>query len=119
MYLMAERLIEKQEMTKDSFKIGYHAIPSMQHLHLHVISKDFDSSALKTKKHWNSFNTEYFKPAHVLRKELEKTGKIQRITESRAKELLSTPLKCNSCNIKPKNIPDLKQHLLTHVSLYK
>lgn len=29
-------------------------------LHLHVISQDFDSPALKTKKHWNSFTTEYF-----------------------------------------------------------
>lgn len=27
---------------------------------MHVISQDFSSSCLKTKKHWNSFTTEYF-----------------------------------------------------------
>ncbi|XP_069330439.1 aprataxin isoform X2 [Eulemur rufifrons] len=42
------------------FRLGYHAIPSMSHVHLHVISQDFDSPCLKNKKHWNSFNTEYF-----------------------------------------------------------
>ncbi|XP_063704526.1 aprataxin [Culicoides brevitarsis] len=118
MYLMAERLIEKQQMSKASFKIGFHAIPSMQQVHLHVISRDFDSEALKTKKHWNSFNTEYFVKFHDLRSELEKTGKINRISEIRAKELLSMPLKCNSCDFQPKNIPNLKQHLLSHVDLY-
>ncbi|KAF5889508.1 aprataxin isoform X1, partial [Clarias magur] len=42
------------------FRLGYHAIPSMSHVHLHVISQDFDSPCLKNKKHWNSFTTEYF-----------------------------------------------------------
>lgn len=30
------------------------------HVHLHVISQDFDSPCLKNKKHWNSFTTDYF-----------------------------------------------------------
>ena len=30
------------------------------HLHMHVISQDFNSPCLKTKKHWNSFTTSYF-----------------------------------------------------------
>jgi len=33
-----------------------------RHLHMHVISKDFDSEFLKTKKHWNSFTTAFFLP---------------------------------------------------------
>lgn len=33
---------------------------STSHVHLHVISQDFDSPCLKNKKHWNSFNTDYF-----------------------------------------------------------
>lgn len=41
-------------------RIGFHAKPSMDHLHLHVLSTDFLSPSLKTKKHWNSFNTEHF-----------------------------------------------------------
>ncbi|XP_060773253.1 aprataxin isoform X2 [Neoarius graeffei] len=42
------------------FRLGYHTIPSMSHVHLHVISQDFDSPCLKNKKHWNSFTTDYF-----------------------------------------------------------
>lgn len=41
-------------------RIGFHAKPSMDHLHLHVVSTDFVSTFMKTKKHWNSFNTEHF-----------------------------------------------------------
>lgn len=47
-----------------TFKIGYHAEPSMFRLHLHVISDDMNSSHLKTKKHWNSFNTDFFLDAN-------------------------------------------------------
>lgn len=42
------------------FKIGYHAIPSLHPLHIHIISQDFDAPALKTKKHYLSFTTRFF-----------------------------------------------------------
>ncbi|KAL6278173.1 hypothetical protein ACE6H2_021774 [Prunus campanulata] len=35
--------------------------PSMRQLHLHVISQDFNSTHLKNKEHWNSFNTDFFR----------------------------------------------------------
>lgn len=54
-----------------------------------------------------------------LQSELEKRGKIRRISDSKAKWFFSTPLKCNSCDAKPKNMPDLKKHLKTHVGLYQ
>lgn len=60
MYLMALNVIEVNGRKPDEFLIGYHANPSMLQLHLHVISTDFNSSFLKTKKHFNSFNTEFF-----------------------------------------------------------
>lgn len=62
MYLLALNVIEVKGQTIDDFKIGYHAEPSMQQVHLHVISTDFHSPALKNKKHWNSFTTEFFIP---------------------------------------------------------
>lgn len=37
---------------------------SYSHVHLHVISQDFDSPCLKNKKHWNSFTTDYFIESH-------------------------------------------------------
>lgn len=39
-------------------------ILSNSHVHLHVISQDFDSPCLKNKKHWNSFTTDYFMESH-------------------------------------------------------
>lgn len=62
MFLMALNVIENRGRKFDEFKIGYHAEPSMQQVHLHVISTDFNSPSLKTKKHWNSFNTDFFVP---------------------------------------------------------
>lgn len=41
-------------------KIGIHACPSMNHLHIHVISVDSYSGCMKHKKHYNSFNTSFF-----------------------------------------------------------
>jgi len=41
-------------------RLGYHASPSLEPLHLHLISGDFDSPCLKHKKHWNSFQPPFF-----------------------------------------------------------
>lgn len=41
-------------------QMGFHAVPSMKQLHLHVISTDFDSPGLKTRKHWISFTNKDF-----------------------------------------------------------
>lgn len=62
LHLLARNIIEVRGEHWKDFQIGFHAQPSMQRLHLHVISKDFISSYLKTKKHWNSFNTSLFVP---------------------------------------------------------
>ena len=37
--------------------MGFHAIPSMPQLHMHVVSQEFDSACLKTKRHYNTFTT--------------------------------------------------------------
>lgn len=39
---------------------GVHAHPSMNHLHIHVISVDRHSPAMKHRKHYNSFATPFF-----------------------------------------------------------
>jgi aprataxin len=40
-------------------KVGIHAHPSMNHLHVHVFSRDMHSECLKHRKHFNSFNTPF------------------------------------------------------------
>lgn len=137
LYLLALNVIEVKREKLENFKIGFHNQPSMQRLHLHVISKDFVSDCLKTKKHWNSFNTELFlnyegkfeKQFKIivcsnsiicifvdLYKQLEENGKVKRLDSDTLKTLSNKELKCNQCDFVGKNIPTLKQHLLEHLN---
>ncbi|XP_055904975.1 aprataxin-like protein [Eupeodes corollae] len=115
LYFLSLNVIEVKNLQKENFKFGFHAQPSMQRLHLHVISKDFVSPCLKTKKHWNSFNTKLFLPFDELVKDLKENGGILKMDKDYLKELELTELICNQCNHKTKTVPDLKKHLLTHL----
>uniref|UniRef100_A0AAJ7SIS9 Aprataxin-like n=1 Tax=Petromyzon marinus TaxID=7757 RepID=A0AAJ7SIS9_PETMA len=62
---VAERLSRKVQplgaaTAPPASRLGYHAVPSMSRIHMHIISQDFGSPRLKTKRHWNSFTTGYF-----------------------------------------------------------
>ncbi|XP_026215715.1 aprataxin [Anabas testudineus] len=94
------------------FRTGYHAIPSMSHVHLHVISQDFDSPCLKNKKHWNSFTTDYFIESHDVIQMLETNGKVT--VKEGTSELLKLPLRCHVCRKELPTIPALKEHLKSH-----
>lgn len=39
---------------------GIHARPSMNHLHIHILSRDFHSDCMRHRKHYNSFHTGFF-----------------------------------------------------------
>ncbi|XP_076876578.1 aprataxin isoform X2 [Brachyhypopomus gauderio] len=96
------------------FRLGYHAIPSMSHVHLHVISQDFDSPCLKNKKHWNSFTTDYFIESEDVIAMLERDGKVA--VKDGTSELLKLPLRCHVCHKEQATIPKLKDHLKTHLT---
>lgn len=42
--------------------VGVHSVPSMNHLHVHVLSRDMHSEKMKHRKHYLSFTTEFFVP---------------------------------------------------------
>lgn len=52
--------IEKIADLKNFIQVGFHTIPSLSNLHIHVITKDFNSPKMKHKKHYNSFTTSFF-----------------------------------------------------------
>ena len=108
----ARKLISR--FPESEFQMGYHTVPSMSQIHLHVISRDFISPCLKHKKHWNSFNTEYFINSAEVIEKIEQDGEYMEPSSEVSKQLLNTPLKCNQCEYVPTNFPALKQHLLTH-----
>ena len=41
---------------------GVHAVPSMSHLHVHVLSRDMHSDKMRHRKHYNSFTTPFLVP---------------------------------------------------------
>ncbi|KAJ4764212.1 Transcription factor bHLH140 [Rhynchospora pubera] len=89
------------------FRLGYHSVPSMRQLHLHVISQDFDSPSLKNKKHWNSFNTAFFRDSVDVIDEIEEHGSAKLSGE----KLLEMELRCHRCKSAHPNIPKLKSHI--------
>ncbi|GBM56686.1 Aprataxin [Araneus ventricosus] len=110
MHEKAEELCAKSNC-KYKFQIGYHAVPSMSHLHLHVISQDFDSPCLKTKTHWNSFTTEYFISSKKIIEQLESTGQIKFMESHLSQELLKQSLRCHICKKELPTMPKLKEHI--------
>ncbi|KAM3966219.1 aprataxin [Aphomia sociella] len=105
----------KENHKETSLRAGFHAVPSMQRLHMHVISTDMISPCLKTKVHWNSFTTNFFIPYQDVLKGIKENCGVKKISSELHKSLMETELMCNQCNYKPKNMPQLKEHLLTHV----
>lgn len=97
-----------QEDPSMIFRLGYHSVPSMRQLHLHVISLDFDSQHMKNKKHWNSFTTKFFRDSVEVLEEVEKVGKVE-IKDD--KDILSMELRCHRCRSAHPNIPRLKSHI--------
>lgn len=92
------------------FRIGYHKIPSMRPLHLHIISCDFQSDRLKNKKHWNSFTTSFFIETDKIEAELNRAGRVT-VDRYAMKALLKSSLKCHGCDEILRNMPALKRHI--------
>ncbi|KAJ9108715.1 hypothetical protein QFC21_000035 [Naganishia friedmannii] len=153
---LEETSLEVVDMVKDEMmktegfewtvEVGFHAVPSMRglestkltpavamkrHLHLHVISTDLVSPAMKTKKHYNSFHPTlgFFLPISSLIDSLqsilpstitspdssapfnlaqycEPSGPLPRY-----EPLLKSRLTCCHCREEFGNMPALKRHL--------
>jgi aprataxin len=122
---IVSNLPKPTDCTSLSFKYGFHSIQSMNPLHMHIISEDFHSDCLKTKKHWNSFNTSYFVELNELIKHLEldlksavnlkdeyfKQDKFNLRRKQILENYLKEELKCNKCKQLINNMPNLKKHL--------
>ncbi|CAM6008442.1 unnamed protein product [Sphagnum balticum] len=93
------------------FRLGYHWVPSMQQLHMHVISQDLDSPGLKNKKHWNSFTTDFFRDSQDILSEVENCGRVKPCSPEVEDRLLKMELRCHRCHTAQPNIPRLKSHL--------
>ncbi|KAF8821667.1 hypothetical protein IE077_001750 [Cardiosporidium cionae] len=119
------------------FRCGIHAIPSLEPLHFHLISQDFQARGLKSVKHWNSFNTPFFVPLYRIIQLVEHDNTLISLdqafngtkmaskkksetmlcsnmdfTENTFLPFLKNSLKCNKCDKDFRNIiHKLKEHL--------
>ncbi|ORX40131.1 HIT-like domain-containing protein [Kockovaella imperatae] len=121
---MGETAREVEEMIKDEMiktegfewgvNMGFHSIPSMKHLHLHVISDDFISPSLKTKRHVNSFRPDlkFLLPLQEVQMWIEDEQTLSKRIQSlnTADEILKIPLACHLCGESFPNMPAIKSH---------
>jgi len=111
MYDKGQSIIaEKQSRSGLHFRCGFHALPSMKQVHMHVISQDFDSPSMKKKVHWNSFTTEFFIDALAFIGQLNSKGRIE-FDKARYSEFVKQPLRCHRCGEEQRNMPALKRHI--------
>lgn len=118
-YLHAEAARIRDKLTADlasagrtptHIRMGYHSLPSLHPLHLHIVSQDFDSPALKTKRHWDSFTTAFFLEAAAVEAAVREEGRVA-VDKARAEALLKESLRCHACGAGQANMPTLKGHL--------
>lgn len=107
-----------QERLKDEFgieedddfiQVGVHSVPSMANLHIHLMTRDFNSEKMKRKQHYNSFTTEFF----VKFDELSLSSGDKRLDAHAIEQVVKTSdMKCVYCGKNFKNkFVELKKHL--------
>jgi aprataxin len=108
MMKIAQQIVRNMSLANPQllFRMGFHAIPSIPQLHLHVISGDFDSPCMKVKKHWNSFTTDFLiHPLTLLRG----TAESKEYYEKREKQ----PPECFRCRQVFRSFKDVYAHYAT------
>ncbi|KDR81553.1 hypothetical protein GALMADRAFT_59127 [Galerina marginata CBS 339.88] len=97
---------------------GFHGTPSMEHIHLHVLSADLCSEKMKNKKHYNSFHPKLGFFLHIDDVlswfEAEPSyyaNLVKQLKRSTYEPILKENLVCFHCHAEMKNMPTLKTHL--------
>ncbi|TFK54942.1 HIT-like protein [Heliocybe sulcata] len=114
-------MVEEEMVKRYGFKwdiwVGFHSVPSMEHLHLHVISSDLVSPRLKNKKHYNSFHPKLGFFLHLkdvlswFDSDPSYYAMMSGLKKDQYEPLLKESLVCWECDKPFKNIPALKTHL--------
>jgi len=84
--------------------IGIHARPSMEHLHIHVVSRDLHSDCMQEKTNYTSFTTPFFVPLEDFPlDEDEIAGRLSAIRQP--------VMTCQRCDETFTSFANLKKHL--------
>ncbi|KAF9354071.1 hypothetical protein BGX34_011230 [Mortierella sp. NVP85] len=115
----AQRLIDRlqDEMPYLSFVMGFHVVPSMLQVHLHVISDDFCAEALRYPAHYNAFTTPFFISPDKMIEHIREHGNfwLSKPELQGYRDAKKAPLQCNQCPFFPESMNRLKEHLEDHL----
>ena len=93
-------------------RFGFHAKPSMPQLHMHAVSQDLRGSSMKTRRHWNTFATDFFRDASEVLDELRARGALAWDEEEAESRVKMERLRCHACGDGPHaTMPKLFEHL--------
>ena len=91
-------------------RLGFHALPSMSPLHLHLVSEDLAGSGMTSKRHYQSFASAFFVPAAAVLAALDAGGGFA-VDADAAAAALRAPLVCHGCGAPARHMPHLRVHL--------
>ncbi|XP_049548065.1 aprataxin [Anopheles darlingi] len=114
MLQLAQQLAVATGMGLEQFKFGYHMGAHMKPLHMHVISRDFDSPSLKRVRHWNIFNEKIFLTHADVVRDLLTNGKVQSLPEDEFEAIRNGPMTCSVCGYVTTDLLFIKIHILKH-----
>eukprot|EP00919_Chromeraceae_sp_WS-2016_P025526 GHVR01060299.1.p1 GENE.GHVR01060299.1~~GHVR01060299.1.p1 ORF type:complete len:160 (+),score=48.53 GHVR01060299.1:184-663(+) len=106
--------------THTQFKCGVHSVPSLNLLHVHIISKDFNSVHVKSARVFLRFLSDFFIPLDKLASIIGDSTTCHRTSNAKLlsfdpkdkKQLLLGDLYCNKCGVCfERKFKSLKAHL--------
>jgi hypothetical protein len=98
-----------------TIKLGYHALPSFEPLHLHIVSSDLDSTCVTKRKHVTSFVSPLlFVSPEAVERHLDSAfanNVAVSVRRERARSVLDrSPMTCVRCGRATGSVPDWKRH---------
>ncbi|CCW59585.1 unnamed protein product [Phytomonas sp. EM1] len=111
-YVQYLRTNEPSKFGGRRYIMGFHALPSLPMLHMHLLSMDLDSPCLKTKKHYNSFATPFFLTSDQVISDLEQNGEFTLNKDVAAlRRMEEQDMRCLWCGKALENIPRMRNHI--------
>ena len=97
-------LLRPNDDWRSEIRVGIHSAPSMDHLHIHVISRDFHSNFLRLKTNYTAFTTVFFVELERFPLTSVEEGECEH--DPRRREMI-----CWRCGSTFKKFDSLKTHL--------
>lgn len=93
------------------WQVGYHARPSLQPLHLHIMTTDLGSEAVKKRVHYLSFASRFFVPAERVLRMLRERATVEFEPDELNAAAGRGDLPCRWCRFAAPTLPGIKAHI--------